>query len=1105
MSDPSSKKRALNDGFEYEDKKKIMKVDSNTEKEEALMRQKQLLMNIEKNRSSKITSENRSPLHGISFISPSQKDKVTSSPYKRSASKNTPSSPFSNKIMNYFTKIPSNDTELSNDTKAPSESSNPTPMHVEESVPEPNIARTLFHQTASTSSTPMKQTGSILQSMKEEIKSNNRRTSELRESSKTKSISSSPLSNKKGKFDFSRHPRDFNGLKPGDPDYNPTQLYISDEDWKSMTAAKKQYWEYKQFHFDEIVFFQQGDFFNLFGPDAEIGIEKFGFAYNSTLDSVGFNRKQVRDWVSKFSSLGFKVSIFEQDSTAVTSTEKLLKKKSKAPEIRVVTNTMTSGTMDDFLLFDDSSQNDYASKYIMCIQEQNQQGSTYYGICVVDTSTYEWKISSFIDDERCSQLETILLQTQPKEILYDRKKLSSMTKKIIDLNLTNVCISFLESFPDEISAWDLIEHGGYFDRKEDIPSTLSKFKDDPLAIQAVGGIISYFMTLKRSEMKTDNNKEIKTLDREIVNKSIYSEYDVFNNQKYMILDASSLTNLEIFENNDDGSSKGTLFETLNYSVTAYGKRLLRTWICHPLMHIEDIQKRQETVEFFNDNPEMMERMRHSLQKTKDIERMITRVLNGNIQLQSFIDFLDSFTAIEAMILKEEQFAIQNDSPEYFKNIFKYIGDLQQFLTFYDFDKNDARETNIIKPKQGSYQEYDAILESMSAIERDLEQYLVNVRRKHSLKAEFYQSKTEMYTIKVPENSNNIPSEWAEVSRTKQGCRYKCPYVEKKVNELVDLRAERDLFCKGIFNDYLVKFQQFRTMCQGLTKDLATIDVLMGFSHFYHQKSSQYALSKPTIHHQENSFIHIDSMVHPYVAPKTNNFIPNDIRIGGDSGSNIHLITGPNMGGKSTLLKQVCIVAIMAQIGCFVPCQSCKMTPIDRIFTRVGARDSIIAGKSTFFVEVEETSRILKDATMKSFAIIDELGRGTSTFDGYSIAYSVLKYLEKKNSLVLFSTHYHKLTEEFVSGEVKQYHMASEEQHGEMVFLYKLKEGACPKSFGMNVASMAKIPMEIINRASDISNHFEEIVKRGGKMTMRELKVRELISRLNKVKMSKNAF
>jgi DNA mismatch repair protein MSH6 len=450
---------------------------------------------------------------------------------------------------------------------------------------------------------------------------------------------------------------------------------------------------------------------------------------------------------------------------------------------------------------------------------------------------------------------------------------------------------------------------------------------------------------------------------------------------------------------------------------------------------------------------------------------------------------------------------ENLIPEHLRNLIEQVPDISTVLAFYGFDRIEARKENRITPVAGTNPAFDgaqqAIESAKEKLASALAQYKVDLKDNS---ISFHFSKTENYSIVVTRPSTQIPSTWAP-TKAKAGNRYWAPEVLTLVQELAEAEADLSRASVGALMSCLDAFTEkgFAGDCGKLTSVVGQLDVLMGLARFSVEMASEAEVCLPepflcvgsrselspqlsghelaAYRTAKRPFLDISTMKHPFVKPKSGGrFIPNSVSLGSRVDSpGILLVTGPNMGGKSTLLRQTCILIIMAQVGCLVPAESCRFTPVDRIFTRIGARDNIVGGQSTFMVELEETSRVLAQATSDSLVIMDELGRGTSTFDGYSIAYAVLRHFESQASRVLFSTHYHKLTQEFNTpadvAKVQQGHMACREEHGHMTFLYQLALGPCPNSFGLEVAAMAHIPHAVLTRASIMSDMFEVMVDR----------------------------
>ncbi|KAF9438134.1 DNA mismatch repair protein msh6 [Entomortierella beljakovae] len=350
---------------------------------------------------------------------------------------------------------------------------------------------------------------------------------------------------------------------------------------------------------------------------------------------------------------------------------------------------------------------------------------------------------------------------------------------------------------------------------------------------------------------------------------------------------------------------------------------------------------------------------------------------------------------------------------------------------------------------------------------------MSLRKHRTPKVVYKDLGKEIYQLEVS-NKVSVPKNWKKMSGTSAASRYYNPELTILVTQLQEARETKTAIMKELQGRLYAKFDENYKDWLKAVKIIAEIDCLCSLS-----KSSS-ALGSPACRPEfvdsEKSVLELEGLRHPCVIPGiATDFIPNDTVLGGET-SNLILLTGPNMGGKSTLLRQTCVAIIMAQLGCYVPAEKCTLTPFDRIFTRIGANDNILAGQSTFMVELSETSKILAEATERSMVILDELGRGTSTFDGYAIAYSVLHELSTRiGCLGLFSTHYGTLTSEFERDpNVALMHMACQvdQANREVTFLYKLIEGVCEKSYGMNVAHMAGVPRKIVDRAEEMADAFE---------------------------------
>ncbi|XP_061481629.1 DNA mismatch repair protein Msh6 [Rhineura floridana] len=595
----------------------------------------------------------------------------------------------------------------------------------------------------------------------------------------------------------------------------------------------------------------------------------------------------------------------------------------------------------------------------------------------------------------------------------------------------------------------------------------------------------------------------------------------------MVLDGVTLTNLEILQNGTTGSVEGTLLENIDTCCTPFGKRLLKQWLCAPLCNPCSINDRLDAVEDLLAEAAKMSEIRDLLQKVPDLERLLSKIHSIGSSLKNpkhpdnravlyeearyskkkIIDFLSALEGFKVIV---EVISILEDIVDGFssktlrqiatvksKNPEGRFPDLKEELERWDaaFDHNVARKTGVVNPKTGFDSDYDKALQDISEVEERLRQYLENQRKRLGIRAMMYWGAGKnRYQIEIAETAvpKDLPDEYVLKSSRKGFKRYWTKDIEKMLTDIVNAEERRDAAQKDCMKRLFYNFDKNSKDWQTAVECVAVLDVLLCLAQY--SQGCDGPLCRPVILLPENNiqpFLELRRSRHPCIT-KTffgDDFIPNDILIGvegenADPESKAYcvLVTGPNMGGKSTLMRQAGLLIIMAQLGCFVPAESCRLTPVDRVFTRLGASDRIMSGESTFFVELSETSSILQHATEHSFVLMDELGRGTATFDGTAIANAVVKELsESIKCRTMFSTHYHSLVEDYShSPSVQLGHMAcmveneSDDPSQETItFLYKFTKGACPKSYGFNAARLANIPEEVIQKGHKKAREFEK--------------------------------
>ncbi|KAF9936320.1 DNA mismatch repair protein msh6 [Modicella reniformis] len=881
-----------------------------------------------------------------------------------------------------------------------------------------------------------------------------------------------------GRYKWLLNIKDEQGNPIGSPDYDPRTIFIPKEAWGNFTEFERQFWEIKGKHFDSIVFFKKGKFYELYENDADIGHQQFDLKLTdrTNMRMVGVPESSFEYWAAQFIAKGYKVARVDQMETALGKAMRerdgAVKKTSAQKVIqRELHSILTAGTLTDSGLL--TSEN---ATYCMAIKELTREGAehlpTQFGVAFVDTSTAEFNLATFHDDMDRTKFETLITQIKPKEIVVEKGGLSIRSIRILKNSLgVNTIWNHLQpekEFWNSLDTVDELRIREYFGKdvpgtvaSECWPTALQQMKGSAIVMSALGGLVWYLRSLK--------------LDAELLSFKNFHVYDPVRQASTLILDGQTLTNLEIFQNNGDGTEAGTVLKLLNRCVTPFGKRLFRRWLCHPLRSIPAINARLDAVEDLMRVPGFMELFEEKCTRFPDLERIVSRIHAGSSKMAEFLVVLATFRSLIDTASRLSSYTDQFQSKK-LATVLEEIPDLTEHLDYFTkaFDHNVALSQGDIMPYPGFAEDYDAIDDTLKELDAEFAQHLDKAKRElKTTKVVYKDLGKEIYQLEVS-NKITVPKNWKKMSGTSSVSRYYNSELTALVTRLQEARETKSAIMKELQGRLYAKFDENYQDWLKAVKIIAEIDCLGSLS-----KSSSalgFPACRPEFVDSEDSVLELKSLRHPCVIPGiASDFIPNDTILGGQSPSLI-LLTGPNMGGKSTLLRQTCVAIIMAQLGGYVPAEMCRLTPIDRIFTRIGANDNILAGQSTFMVELSETSKILAEATERSMVILDELGRGTSTFDGYAIAYSVLHELSTRiGCLGLFSTHYGTLTTEFERDpNVALKHMACQvdQVNREVTFLYKLVDGVCEKSYGMNVAHMAGVPRKIVDHAELMAEAFE---------------------------------
>ncbi|XWS76639.1 hypothetical protein CRYUN_Cryun01aG0194500 [Craigia yunnanensis] len=928
--------------------------------------------------------------------------------------------------------------------------------------------------------------------------------------------------------------RDANRKRPGDVNYNPKTLYLPPDFLKSLSGGQRQWWEFKSKHMDKVLFFKMGKFYELFEMDAHIGAKELDLQYmKGEQPHCGFPERNFFMNVEKLARKGYRVLVVEQTETP----EQLeLRRKEKGAKDKVVKReicaVVTKGTLTEGEMMSANPDPSYLMTVNENCQSSNQYEERVFGVCAVDVATSRIILGQFGDDSECSALSCLLAELRPVEIIKPTKLLSLETERAMLRHTRNPLVNELiptaefwdadktvhevktiykrinyQSAAKSVNdvgpnAANSCEEDGSGGLPAILSNLLSAGTNGSLALSALGGTLYY---LKQAFLD-------ETLLRFAKFESLPSSgFSGIAKKPYMLLDAAALENLEIFENSRNGDSSGTLYAQLNHCVTAFGKRLLKTWLARPLYHMDLIKERQDAVAGLKgENLPYAVEFRKALSRLPDMERLLARIFaiseangrNANKvtlyedaakkQLQEFVSVL---CGCELMVQACSSLGIilenmQSTQLHHLLTAGKGLPNIHSILKHFKdaFDWVDANNSGRIIPHEGVDLEYDSACEKVKEIESSLTKHLKEQRKLLGDSSITYVTVgKEVYLLEVPENlRGSVPRDYELRSSKKGFFRYWTPYIKKFLGELSQAESEKETALRNILQRLIGRFCEDHNKWWQLVSTTAELDVLISLaiaSDFYEGPTCRPLILVSSCSNEVPRFS-AKSLGHPILRSDSlgkGAFVPNDITIGGSGHTSFILLTGPNMGGKSTLLRQVCLAVILAQVGADVPAECFELSPVDRIFVRMGAKDHIMAGQSTFLTELSETALMLSSATQHSLVALDELGRGTSTSDGQAIAESVLEhFVHKVQCRGMFSTHYHRLAVDYQNNsKVSLFHMACQVGNGvegveEVTFLYRLTTGACPKSYGVNVARIAGLPDSVLLTAAGKSRDFEAI-------------------------------
>lgn len=792
----------------------------------------------------------------------------------------------------------------------------------------------------------------------------------------------------------------------------------------TQTPMMQQYTRIKSQYPDTLLFFRLGDFYELFGDDAKIAAKVLDITLTSRdrnkenpIPMCGVPYHAVDGYLEKLIKNGFRVAICEQLEDPKTA---------KGVVKRDVIRVVTPGT------YLEADVDENSNIYLVGIIEQDGK----FGMAIVDLSTGEFKVTLIQDP---SSFKDELTRIKPAEIIIPNNNSMELSSYLDEINPTITKTEHRNWYPDTCE-YLLMDHF-------QVQNLHVLGLDHELLIQCAGAVLAYLRETQKAAL---------THITHITNYSL---------SQYLQIDASSFRNLELSRTIREGKKVGSLLGVIDQTVTSMGARLLRSWIEKPLIDLQAIKKRQAAIAYLVDNSIIRMELAELLDQIQDLERLTSRLVYGTGNARDLIALKRSLLQVPKIqaLLEQEESALT----EYIQKL-NPLNELTEIIerAIVENPPVSVREGGLIKAG------FNAELDELRQTNKDGKSWIAALEASErdrtgikSLKVGF--NKVFGYYIEVTKaNLDRVPEDYQRKQTLANSERYFTP--ELKAKEAMILGAEEriteleyELFTqvRDQVNAHVVEIQNNAHI-------LAVLDVF--------QSLARVALDQGYVCPQitTDTKIEIIDGRHPVIEAIQSSFVPNDLSLTEDK--KIILLTGPNMAGKSTFLRQTALIVIMAQIGSFVPAKSASIGIVDKIFTRIGAADDLSTGQSTFMVECSETANLVRNATERSLIILDELGRGTSTFDGMAIAQAVIEYIhDRVNARTLFSTHYHELTRlEQTLPSLKTYQMAVEDHGGRIYFLHKVIPGNADKSYGINVARMAGMPNSIINRAENILYQLE---------------------------------
>ncbi|MBM17661.1 MAG: DNA mismatch repair protein MutS [Epsilonproteobacteria bacterium] len=795
-----------------------------------------------------------------------------------------------------------------------------------------------------------------------------------------------------------------------------------------LTPLMKQYVATKQEYSDSLLLFQVGDFYELFFDDAKkvseylgITLTKRGEIAGKPIPLCGFPVHAIEHYIPKLVKGGFKVALCDQLEPATTG--KMV--------ARGVTNVLTPGTLTSENLLDAKS-NSYLFSFF-----PTKSG---YGLLFSELLTSQLH-ATVLPYGASRQLETELYRFLPDEILMLAGRGMGEYAKFFKQRgfyTTQHTAEFDEALLDQEKSWIM--------QQFDTQSAQSVMQDTSILCAT----ILWKQYLEKNQQAA--LQEFKTISW-------------YKPESFLMLDGATQKNLDIVKNSFDGSRSHTLFSFVDKAVTSMGSRMIKRWLLAPLVEQNLIEQRQNVIQELLQNPITFQTIQNLLSRFGDMQRIVGRISLDKASVQDYVNL-----ATLLQVLPELLQVLRTCSSEMLQAIVNSLSDFSELEQLLSSACDDDIESDYIIKS-----DFDAELDRMRDLVQNSSQNILKLEQQEQHRTsisslKIRQNNVHGYYIEVTKaNVAQVPQDYIEQQSLVNRKRYVTKELQALQFEIMQARTNFAKREKDIFMQVKQKTREYIHDLRLSAQAIATLDALVGFA----RVSYEYGYIRPSFNQQGD--ICIQDGKHPIIsALSEQQFIANDTTLTDEQ--NLWIVTGPNMGGKSTYLRQVALICLLAQTGCFVPAKQASLPLLDRIFTRIGAGDHLAQGKSTFLVEMEETAQICLQATNKSLVILDEVGRGTSTYDGLALAQAIVEYLvQQVQARCLFATHYHELTSlQDMHPGIVSYYMDSKKTKSGIVFLHKIVRGVADGSFGIEVAKLAQLPSAVIKRAQVVLKELHDV-------------------------------